>query len=98
MSEKKVFKSMDGNEAASYISYAFTETAAIYPITPSSPMATHVNECYLQTAEEYSPHAQLIAKKQVEHVFQYREPATNGCATNHAIDEKHHLLATGQHQ
>ena len=35
---------MDGNEAASYISYAFTETAAIYPITPSSPMATHVDE------------------------------------------------------
>ena len=44
MSEKKVFKSMDGNEAASFISYAFTETAAIYPITPSSPMATHVDE------------------------------------------------------
>ena len=41
---KKVFKSMDGNEAASYISYAFTETAAIFPITPSSPMATHVDE------------------------------------------------------
>ena len=44
MSDKKVFRSMDGNEAASYISYAFTETAAIYPITPSSPMATHVDE------------------------------------------------------
>ena len=44
MSKNKVFKSMDGNEAASYISYAFTETAAIYPITPSSPMATHVDE------------------------------------------------------
>ena len=41
---KKIRKSMDGNEAASYISYAFTETAAIYPITPSSPMATHVDE------------------------------------------------------
>ncbi len=44
MAEKKVFKSMDGNEAASYISYAFTEVATIYPITPSSPMATHVDE------------------------------------------------------
>ena len=44
MSKAKVFKSMDGNEAASYISYAFTETAAIFPITPSSPMATHVDE------------------------------------------------------
>ena len=37
-------KSMDGNEAASYISYAFTEVATIYPITPSSPMAAHVDE------------------------------------------------------
>ena len=44
MPRKKVFKSMDGNEAASYISYAFTETAAIYPITPSSPMANPVDE------------------------------------------------------
>ena len=44
MASKKVFKSMDGNEAASYISYAFTEVATIYPITPSSPMAMHVDE------------------------------------------------------
>ena len=33
------FKSMDGNNAAAYVSYAFTEVAGIYPITPSSPMA-----------------------------------------------------------
>ena len=31
------FKTMDGNEAAAWVSYAFTEVAAIYPITPSSP-------------------------------------------------------------
>ena len=37
--EKKTFVTMDGNEAAAYIAYAFTEIAAIYPITPSSPMA-----------------------------------------------------------
>ncbi|MDU1004937.1 MAG: pyruvate:ferredoxin (flavodoxin) oxidoreductase [Clostridium butyricum] len=37
-------KTMDGNTAAAYISYAFTEVAAIYPITPSSPMAEHVDE------------------------------------------------------
>ena len=37
-------KSMDGNEAAAYASYAFTEVATIYPITPSSPMANHVDE------------------------------------------------------
>lgn len=41
---KKIFKTMDGNEAAAYISYAFTEVASIFPITPSSPMAEHVDE------------------------------------------------------
>ena len=38
------FKTMDGNEAAGWVSYAFTEVAAIYPITPSSPMAEHVDD------------------------------------------------------
>ncbi len=37
-------KTMDGNEAAAYVSYAFTEVASIYPITPSSPMADHVDD------------------------------------------------------
>ncbi|WZL73182.1 pyruvate:ferredoxin (flavodoxin) oxidoreductase [Clostridiaceae bacterium 35-E11] len=37
-------KTMDGNEAAAYVSYAFTDVAAIYPITPSSPMAEKVDE------------------------------------------------------
>ena len=37
-------KTMDGNTAAAHISYAFTEVAAIFPITPSSPMAEHVDE------------------------------------------------------
>ena len=35
---------MDGNQAAAYASYAFTEVAAIFPITPSSPMAESVDE------------------------------------------------------
>ena len=34
----------DGNQAAAHISYMFTEVAAIYPITPSSTMAEHVDE------------------------------------------------------
>ena len=38
------FKSMDGNNAAAYVSYAFTEVAGIYPITPSSPMADFVDQ------------------------------------------------------
>lgn len=37
-------KTMDGNTAAAYVSYAFTDVAAIYPITPSSPMAEVVDE------------------------------------------------------
>ncbi len=37
-------KTMDGNEAAAHASYAFTEVAAIYPITPSSVMPEHVDE------------------------------------------------------
>ena len=40
----KKMKTMDGNAAASYVSYAFTDVAAIYPITPSSPMAENVDE------------------------------------------------------
>ena len=39
MASEKKLVTMDGNEAAAYIAYAFTEIAAIYPITPSSPMA-----------------------------------------------------------
>ncbi len=39
----KIMKTMDGNEAAAYASYAFTEVAGIYPITPSSPMADFVD-------------------------------------------------------
>ena len=37
-------KTMDGNTAAAHVSYAFTEVAAIYPITPSSPMADLVDQ------------------------------------------------------
>ncbi|MEE0840015.1 MAG: pyruvate:ferredoxin (flavodoxin) oxidoreductase, partial [Acutalibacteraceae bacterium] len=38
------FKTMDGNNAAAYVSYAFTEVAGIYPITPSSPMADYTDQ------------------------------------------------------
>ncbi|QAT39212.1 pyruvate:ferredoxin (flavodoxin) oxidoreductase [Clostridium sp. JN-9] len=40
----KKMKTMDGNEACAFISYAFTEVAAIFPITPSTPMAEAVDE------------------------------------------------------
>ncbi len=44
MAKDKKFITCDGNTAAAHVSYMFTEVAAIYPITPSSPMAEHVDE------------------------------------------------------
>ena len=44
MAKEKKFITCDGNEAAAHVSYMFSEVAAIYPITPSSPMAEHVDE------------------------------------------------------
>ena len=44
MKNSKIMKTMDGNMAAAYIAYAFTEVAALYPITPSSPMGEYVDE------------------------------------------------------
>ena len=41
---ERKFKSMDGNTAAAHVSYAYTEVAGIYPITPSSPMADSVDQ------------------------------------------------------
>ena len=41
-------KTMDGNQAAAHASYAYTEVAAIYPITPSSVMPEH---CLLYTSQ-----------------------------------------------
>ena len=46
-------KTMDGNTAAAHVSYAFTEVTAIYPITPSSPMAEHVDEWVAQGRKKY---------------------------------------------
>ncbi len=39
----KKMQTIDGNFAASYVAYAFSEVAAIYPITPSSPMAEYAD-------------------------------------------------------
>ena len=41
---EKTMMTMDGNTAAAYVAYAYTEVAAIYPITPSSPMAEQIDE------------------------------------------------------
>ena len=42
--DRRKMKTMDGNTAAAYVSYAFTDVAAIFPITPSSNMAENVDE------------------------------------------------------
>jgi pyruvate-ferredoxin/flavodoxin oxidoreductase len=44
MKDNRKSAAMDGNEAAAHVAYAFTEVAAIYPITPSSPMAEKTDE------------------------------------------------------
>ena len=44
MAEKKQFMTCDGNCAAAHVAYMFSEVAAIYPITPSSPMAEYIDE------------------------------------------------------
>ena len=44
MNKEKKYLTLDGNAAAAHIAYMFTEVAAIYPITPSSPMAENVDE------------------------------------------------------
>ena len=44
MAKEKKFITCDGHEAAAHVSYMFTEVAAIYPITPSSTMAEHVDD------------------------------------------------------
>lgn len=46
-------KTMDGNTAAAHVAYAFTDVAAIYPITPSSPMAEHCDEWAAQGRKKY---------------------------------------------
>lgn len=44
MAKEKQFITCDGNQAAAHVAYMFSEMAAIYPITPSSPMAEHIDE------------------------------------------------------
>ncbi|MFR8761939.1 MAG: pyruvate synthase, partial [Megasphaera lornae] len=60
------FKTMDGNEAAAWVSYAFTEVAAIYPITPSSPMAEHVDDWAAAGMKNIFGHTAKVVEMQSE--------------------------------
>ena len=53
MAKEKKFITCDGNQAAAHIAYMFSEVAAIYPITPSSPMAEHVDEWAAQGRKNF---------------------------------------------
>ena len=59
-------KTMDGNEAASHASYAFTEVAAIYPITPSSVMAEHTDEWSTEGRENIFGEKVIVKEMQSE--------------------------------
>ena len=59
-------KTMDGNNAASYIAYAFTDVAAIYPITPSSTMAEYVDEWSAQGVKNIFGQTVRVAEMQSE--------------------------------
>jgi len=60
------WKTMDGNEAAAHASYAYTDVAAIYPITPSSPMAEHTDEWATQGRENIFGHTVQITEMESE--------------------------------
>lgn len=64
--KKLMTKTMDGNTAAAHVSYAFTEVAAIYPITPSSPMAEHVDEWAANGKKNIFGDTVLVAELQAE--------------------------------
>ncbi|MGE1064244.1 pyruvate:ferredoxin (flavodoxin) oxidoreductase [Megasphaera paucivorans] len=63
---KKIFKTMDGNTAAAHVAYAFTEVATIYPITPSSPMAEHVDEWAAHGRKNLFGHTVKVSEMQSE--------------------------------
>ena len=64
--DNRPFKSMDANAAAGHVAYAFTEVAAIYPITPSSPMAEHVDEWAAQGRKNVFGHKVNIVEMESE--------------------------------
>ncbi|HEY3424153.1 MAG TPA: pyruvate:ferredoxin (flavodoxin) oxidoreductase, partial [Negativicutes bacterium] len=63
---KRKMHTMDGNTAAAYVSYAFTDVAAIFPITPSSNMAEHVDEWAAQGRENIFGQTVHIVEMQSE--------------------------------
>ena len=66
MGKEKKFITCDGNTAAAHVAYMFSEVAAIYPITPSSPMAEHVDEWAVQGRKNLFGDTVLVQEMQSE--------------------------------
>ncbi len=66
MAIKRKMKTMDGNTAAAHVSYAFTEVAAIYPITPSSPMADYTDQWATQGRKNIFGETVMLSEMQSE--------------------------------
>lgn len=62
----RTMKTMDGNTAAAHVSYAFTDVAAIYPITPSSPMADYTDLWATQGRKNIFGHEVMLTEMQSE--------------------------------
>ena len=66
MAIKRNKQSMDGNQAAAHVSYAFTEVAGIYPITPSSPMADYTDQWSAQGRKNIFGNTVKVSEMQSE--------------------------------
>jgi pyruvate-ferredoxin/flavodoxin oxidoreductase len=66
MAKERKFITCDGNTAAGHVAYMFSEVAAIYPITPSSPMAEHVDEWAAQGRKNLFGDTVLVQEMQSE--------------------------------
>ena len=66
MEKKNNMESMDGNTAAAHVAYAFTEVAAIYPITPSSTMGEYVDEWAAHGRKNIFGQTVIVAELQSE--------------------------------
>ena len=66
MAKEKKFITCDGNQAVAHIAYMFSEVAAIYPITPSSPMAENVDEWAAQGRKNIFGETVLVQEMQSE--------------------------------
>ena len=84
------YVTMDGNEAAAYMAYPFTEVAAIYPITPSSTMA--------ELSDDWASKAQTNIWGEVPRVVEMQSEAGAAGAVSVDIDAAAHIIRRNRYQ